>query len=189
MPLLYMAGSMGTADGSDWRQGWRPKDLPDIDIVGDGERADVAPVVTRIGARHRFRYTGPFGDGMSDHSFSHGLDGGAGFEDDIFRRAIAGIDRAEVVMARIDLDPVVDCYGTLAEIGYAFGTRKPVYLMLIGGDMGYCGDVTVHHRMSMPGHPAWFAASMARVCVSARKGFAGEAVKVLAAMIVSDTRT
>ncbi len=175
---VYMAGSMGTADGGDWRQGWRPDTLPDADIVCN-ETLDVKPVLVSVG-QHKFFYTGPFGDDMSNHSFVHGLDSAYGFEPAVFRRSIIGLNRADVVLARID--EVVDCHGTLAEIGYAYGKGIPVYVMRVVS--GSRGDIVVSRGPSET--VAWFATAMARRVVTVTSDRIGEGMQMMADLAIAE---
>ena len=181
-PLLYMAGRMTVQP--DWRNEWRPKTLPDAGILD----SDIPPVDVKVG-RHKFRYTGPFGDDMSNHSFLHGNDGAmSSGEQTIFRRSLCSIQLADIVMARIDL-PKIECHGTLAEIGYACGIGKAIYLMLVVDDLDthHWNDIVVHRDPLEAGnHEAWFAIGMARRCITVSKFNVPAGVSLLADFAIAD---
>lgn len=171
---------MGTDDGSNWRQEWRPASLDDVDT--DEPLARPQPV--RIG-RHGFRYTGPFGNNMSNHSFVHGNDSAWGaFEEVILRRSLEGLDMADAVMARIERP--VDCHGTIAEIGYAHARGKPVYVMLVDPDDHVTGDIVVHAQGTVVDHPAWFPIAMARRVISVDRQGVWAGSVLLADLIMAD---
>lgn len=108
------------------------------------------PFTANIGADEmRFLYTGPFTVGC-DHGCAHNRPhavGGACFGDDKFehlpgasmddklrglvvRRSITGILNADFVFAWLDR---LDAYGTIAELGFAVASGKPVYTAIPTG--------------------------------------------------------
>ena len=83
-------------------------------------------------AGFQFIYTGPFVEGTVDQTLlDHRGSGGIDIEHNIdqrktFDRSIRGVLAADIVVASIDTG---DAYGTIFEIGHAFG-RTPVVLIL-----------------------------------------------------------
>jgi nucleoside 2-deoxyribosyltransferase len=164
-PSVYMAGSMGSGEGNDWRQGWRPHEVPDLNYGDDdfiGQKVTWAMI--------DFIYTGPFGDMMNNHSFLHGYDGAKNCgENVIFQRSLRGIDMADFVIAMVDSSDL-SCHGTLNEIGYAYGRGKPVHLIVLHGPISdevkeECSTSydEIETQISRDGGTLpWFAEHMAR---------------------------
>ena len=129
---VYLAGTCGMGDGDEGLN-WRheitksyffpeKESAPDVPVVGG---VDV-PMVGRID------YCGPFFS-YQHNCINSALNGDHGQEflgerRDIFVRSMNAIDRADFVFAWIDR---LDCYGTMAEVGYAYST-KGRHSVLIG---------------------------------------------------------
>lgn len=121
-PTVYMAGRMGNGN---WRR-WRPAEVSDSCIFNG---AKVAPIRVLLDNGMDFIYSGPFGDGMDNHSFLHGLDGGIDYQEHIVVRSFHGIMNADCVLAVID---DLECFGTLVEIGYAKALNKKLFIACVG---------------------------------------------------------
>lgn len=149
VPAIYMAGKFtggsGKNCGKDWRSDFgvdfdfysRPSDLPELDMR-----------YTRTG----YAYCGPYpvditsGHGAPGHFESYYETSGGTSESDnkkVLSKCLKYIDQCEVLFAWIFSD---DCYGTLAEIGYAKAKKKTIVI-------GVKNDVNVDEL--------WFSLSMA----------------------------
>lgn len=161
-PRVYMAGRMVLRHGSGGDnkvpgQSYRPFDI----MLRDGIPADsyVSSVEQRYLLGVRFLYTGPWQAVGSYHGLVHGItDYGTLDPRGIVSRAQHGIDLCDICFALLDGE---DCYGTLAEIGYAKGIGKPVVVGVQGNIVG------LRDKRGLPlhqmGSELWFAIEMADV--------------------------
>ena len=102
-------------------------------------------------------YTGPWQAVGSYHGLVHGITDCMSIEPrGIVERAQHGIRQCDICFAFLDDD---DCYGTLAEIGYAKGLGKPIVV----GVEDHLSQREPPHQM---GTELWFAIEMAdiRLC-------------------------
>lgn len=130
MIKVYCAGKIGRGD-------WRHKLFPELDRVSVEQTRDklsVRGIPPRAGD---LIYSGPFfcsdvgsdmhGCDLSDHCYHDELRQG------IVKLCMEQIAAADVVFAWVGTD--LSAYGTLAEIGYARGIKKPVRLYVARADM------------------------------------------------------
>ena len=128
-------------------------------MMRDGIPADsyVSSVLERHLFGVRFLYTGPWQAVGSYHGLVHGItDYGTLDPRGIVARAQHGIEQCDICFALLDGE---DCYGTLAEIGYAKGLGKPIVV----GVEDHLSQREPPHQM---GTELWFAIEMAdiRLC-------------------------
>ena len=106
---------------------------------------------TRIGRK----YTGPFWVDLMGHcSGGHITGSGEKNKKIVYSRCLSQIDKSDIVFAWID---TMDCYGTLAEIGYAKAKGKTIW---IGIDEKLNTPDEDSDRLS---DQLWFAKEMASV--------------------------
>ena len=159
-PRIYLAGKI--VEGAHWRSsivqfahGDRPCAVYDVE-----EALDPNAVIHSyaIGGAEEVKIIGPFFVSC-DHGCAHRGDNthavgecatGLAERDDIQKRVhavnVARIKRADFVFAHIN---EVDCFGTIAEIGLAYGARVPVHLFFGEG-------LTLEQRYDF-----WFVAKFA----------------------------
>ena len=154
MTKIYLAGKITQ---NDWRGAFfeHPWDLR------DARPDECDPLYTKVG----HEYTGPFfiscDHGCYHGNSTHALTGpGCQSENgyhrnDILMKCLNWINRADIVFAWIDS---TDCYGTLAEIGYAYTHNKHIWIAfsdkLFNYKLGTQPDLPENHDM-------WFVSQMA----------------------------
>lgn len=171
---VYMAGRMGKPQKNGYRKCWRPFDVYDDRLSG----LDYAPPVPKRFGGCDITYTGPFMTGLGRHCSVHGDadDRTTDAEQNCFIRAVSGVSEAEVVFAWLD---DLEAYGTLVEIGLAYGLKKKIVVGLGGAvseaaESAFChGVLSLDEAAVDRGNPLWFA------CMMADKIFTGEKVDVL----------
>ena len=132
LPRVYFAGKIAKGD-------WRTAVAPDLRSLMPNCRGVGEPVAAfpdgLLACDGRLIYTGPFfvgddhGCGHGDGSHGLGAHGPACFTGatraEVVRLCRHWLERSDLVFAWVDTD---DCFGTVAEIGYAVALGKPVYL-------------------------------------------------------------
>lgn len=139
---VYLAGKIERAREG-WRRGWQELwSATTAPSTGRHER-EVGAIADR-----NVVYVGPFTYGCS-HGCSHGptkhglgesCNGHSQTHPQVFGRSLAGIEHADLVIAR----PTADAHGTLVEIGYARALNKQIVV-----DLSLAGDAAAE---------LWFAA-------------------------------
>ena len=139
---VYLAGS--------FKNDWRYRFVRSEYILNDmSNQEEIAQ--TRIGRK----YTGPFWVDLMGHcSGGHITGSGEKNKKIVYSRCLSQIDKSDIVFAWID---TMDCYGTLAEIGYAKAKGKTIW---IGIDEKLNTPDEDSDRLS---DQLWFAKEMASV--------------------------
>lgn len=162
---VYMAGKMVLRHGSGGDNKVPGKSYRPFDILLDGDKYEAdhphSPVARRELHGVAFLYTGPWQAVGSYHGLIHGITDCGGAEPrGIVARAQHGIQQCDLCFALLD---GADCYGTIAEIGYAKGLGKP---LIVGIDRhAYNDHDDPRWADSDDGSCAeqWFAGEMADV--------------------------
>ena len=167
-PRVYMAGKMVLRDGGGGDNKVPGESYRPFDILARGlADADhpISPVEPRDLYGVPLLYTGPWQAVGSYHGLVHGITDCMTIEPSgIVARAQHGIRQCDICFALLDDD---DCYGTLAEIGYAKGLRKPV-VVGVADNLTRCDpEGRLVHQM---GTELWFAIEMADI--RGKHGFA-----------------
>lgn len=131
---VYLAGKI---EPNDWRNRfYRCRNIAytDADFIADGGVIEASESLT---------ITGPFfmscdhgcyhGDGQHGVGAKNGGCSGHSFtRDEVFKICKSQIDKAEIVVAYIDCR---ECYGTIAEIGYAHAIGKDILIFFANAEL------------------------------------------------------
>ncbi|MFN3734169.1 AlpA family phage regulatory protein [Comamonas testosteroni] len=136
LPLIYMAGQMGTAEGNRKQDSdihcWRIFDVSKSNTLGEPGAEDIliSPPQEMVfhGTRTRFMYSGPWKAQETRHGYMHEATSASldKTRNATYRGALQGISRADVVVAYLE---DLQAYGTLVEVGYARAAGKRVIVI------------------------------------------------------------
>lgn len=172
--LVYMAGKIQNPD-TDWRStiSWM---YPTEDHKLPGYHTYVGPYPlmgrchgNAVPCTHAALYTSGFIDEDEVYQpFSDVNEVWSDFDPQfVVDRCFSGIDRCDVLFAWID---TLDCYGTLAEIGYAKGKGKQIFLG-ISEDLvipaSNFNDNSKPHN-TLQSHDLWFVETMAHRAIRSK---------------------
>lgn len=164
---VYLAGKC-----NDHRNNWRTQLIHPSDL--NCRLSEYPPKFTKYPMIGGFRYTGPFLIDEYQHSNGHSdvtVDCGHGYTEAdeharelVHNQSLKGIRECDVLFAWIDS---CDCFGTLAEIGYAKALGKKIliaYKETLVHDEEYGYD---YPHLEFDAGQLWFSAQMAERVVGA----------------------
>ena len=163
MTKIYLAGKISK---NDWRNNITKQSLvtsgpfDKIDTVGGHEYVGPYFMSCDHGCFHGKSSHGLSQDGGACFAVNNGFYDSMGFTKDVIKQqCLKWIDNADIVLAWINSK---DCYGTIAEIGYAHAKNKKIWIVYSTNLFKYpLGDL-----IEIPSnHDMWFIDQMAeRIC-------------------------